>query len=94
MSSEFRRVASVRKRFGWIGSPGCWPLTRVLGAAIAIPGIALLLTVPGGPVSSVQANNARCLQAFANDAHHSLDELLQDPALQDSLVHAIGQCSR
>jgi hypothetical protein len=94
MSNEFRHIATVPKRSGWLGLPKHWRQAQALVAAIAILGIALLLVVLASAVSSVRANNARCLEALANDAHHSLEALLQDSAQQDSLVQAIDQCSR
>jgi hypothetical protein len=94
VNNESRRIATVPKRSGWLGLPKPYPPVQALGAAIAILGTALLLAVLGIPASSGRANNVQCLEAFANDTHHSLEELLQDPALQDSLVQAIDQCSR
>ncbi|MFT4507649.1 hypothetical protein [Caballeronia sp. 15711] len=89
MNSELRRVAVVEKHMGWR-----WSAARAAGAAMATLGMAALLVVLACSVSSNRANNARCLQAFANDEHRSLDAFFQDPALQDSMVQAIDQCSR
>jgi hypothetical protein len=89
MDSELRRMAVVEKRFRWQWSPA-----RVTSAAIATLGLAALVVALACSVSGSRANNARCLQAFANDEHRSLDAFFQDPALQDSLVQAIDQCSR
>jgi hypothetical protein len=89
MDNELRRMAVVEKRVGWQWSPA-----RAASAAMAILGLAALLVALACSVSSSRANNARCLQAFANDEHRSLDAFFQDPALQDSLAQAIDQCSR
>jgi hypothetical protein len=89
MDSELRRVTVVEKHMGWR-----WPPVRAASVAMAILGLAALLVALACSVSSNRANNARCLQAFANDEHRSLDAFFQDPALQDSLVQAIDQCSR
>jgi len=89
MNNELRRMAVAEKRIGWRWSP-----VRAASAAMAIVGIAALLVALTCSVSSSRANNARCLQAFANDEHRSLDAFFQDPSLQDSLVQAIDQCSR
>jgi hypothetical protein len=89
MDNELSRMAVVEKRIGWRGSP-----LRTASAASAILGLAALLVALACSVSSSHANNVRCLQAFANDEHRSLDAFFQDPSLQDSLVQAIDQCSR
>ena len=89
MDNELRRMAVVEKHIGWRWSP-----VRAASAAMAILGIAALVVALTCSVSSIRANNARCLQAFANDEHRSLDAFFQDPALQDPLVQAIDQCSR
>jgi hypothetical protein len=89
MDNELRQMAVVEKRMGWRWSPA-----RAVSAASAILGIAALLLALVCSVSSSRANNARCLQAFANDEHRSLEAFFQDPAPQDSLVQAIDQCSR
>jgi len=89
MDNELRRTAVVEKRIGWRWSP-----VRAASVASAILGLAALLVALACSVSSSRANNARCLQAFANDEHRSLDAFFQDPALQDPLVQAIDQCSR
>ena len=89
MDGKLRRVAVVEKRVGWRWSP-----VRAASAVMAILGLAALLVALACSVSSNRANNARCLQAFANDEHRSLDAFFRDPALQDSLVQAIDQCSR
>ncbi|MEA3114428.1 MAG: hypothetical protein QOG58_4227 [Caballeronia sp.] len=89
MDSELRRVAVVEKRVGWRWSP-----VRAASAVMAIAGLAALLVALACSVSSNRANNARCLQAFANDEHRSLNAFFLDPALQDSLMQAIDQCSR
>lgn len=82
-------MALAGKRIAWRWSP-----VRVASAATAILGLAALLIALACSVSSSRANNAQCLQAFANDEHRSLDAFFQDPALQDSLMQAIDQCSR
>ena len=89
MDNELRRMAVAEKRIGWRWSPA-----RAASVAVAILGLAALLVALTRSVSSNRANNARCIQAFANDEHRSLDAFFQDPALQDSLVQAIDQCSR
>ncbi|MFK4446574.1 hypothetical protein ABH944_006767 [Caballeronia udeis] len=89
MDNELRGIAVLEKRMGWKGSSA-----RVTGAAIVIVGIAALLAALACSGSSSRANNAQCLQAFANDEHRSLEAFFQDPALQDSFVQAIDQCSR
>jgi hypothetical protein len=89
MDNELRRMAVAEKRIVWRWSP-----VRAASAAMAILGIAALLVALACSVSSIRANNARCLEAFANDEHRSLDAFFQDPSLQDSLVQAIDQCSR
>lgn len=89
MDNELRRIAVVEKRIGWSWSPA-----RVTSVAVAILGLAALLVALACSASSSRANNARCLQAFANDEHRSLDAFFQDSALQDSLAQAIDQCSR
>ena len=89
MDNELRQMAVVDERIGWRWSP-----VRAASAVIAILGLAALLVALACSVSSSRANNARCLEAFANDEHRSLDAFFQDPALQDSLVQAIEQCSR
>ena len=89
MDNELRRMAVAEKRIGWRWSP-----VRAASAAMAILGLAALLVALACSVSSIRANNAQCLQAFANDEHRSLDAFFQDPALQESLVRAIDQCSR
>jgi hypothetical protein len=89
MDNKLRRMAVDEKRIG-----SRWSTARAVSAAIAILGLAALLVALACSVSSSRANNARCLQAFANDEHRSLDAFFQDPALQDSLVQAIDQCSR
>ncbi|SAL65699.1 hypothetical protein AWB69_07425 [Caballeronia udeis] len=89
MDNELPGMAVAEKHVGWKGSQ-----VRVTGAAMVIVGLAALLVAPSCSVSSSRANNARCLQAFANDEHRSLEAFFQDPALQDSLVQAIDHCSR
>jgi len=89
MDNELRGMAVAEERMGWKGSSA-----RVTGAAMVIVGLAALLVALACSVSSSRANNARCLQAFANDEHRSLEAFFQDPALQDSLVRAIDHCSR
>lgn len=89
MNNEFRRMAAIEKRARWRGSSA-----QIVNAAIVVLGITLLLVALVCSVSSTRANNTRCLQAFANDQHRTLDALLQDPALQDSLGSAIDHCSR
>jgi len=89
MDNELRRLAVVEKRIGWSWSPA-----RVTSVAAAILGLTALVVALACSVSSSRANSARCLQAFANDEHRSLDAFFQDPALQDSFVQAIDQCSR
>jgi hypothetical protein len=88
MDNELRRMAVVERRIGWRWSPA-----RAASAAIAILGLAALPVALACSGSSSRANNSRCLQAFANDEHRSLDAFFQDPALQDSLVQAIDHCS-
>lgn len=89
MNNESRRIAAIEKRVRWRGLS-----TQAVNAAIAVPGITLMLVALACSVSSTRANNVRCLQAFANDQHRTLDAFLQDPALQDSLGSAIDHCSR
>ncbi len=89
MDNELHRMAVVKKRMGWR-----WFPARATSAAIAVLGSAALMVALACSVSSSRANNARCLQAFANDEHRSLDAFFQDPSMQDSLVQAIDQCSR
>ena len=89
MDNELSRMVVVEKRIALRRSP-----VRAAGAAMTILGLAVLLVALACSVSSNRANNARCLQAFANDEHRSLDAFFQDPAQQDSLVQAIDQCSR
>jgi hypothetical protein len=89
MNDEFRRMAAIEKLARWRGSSA-----QAVIAAIAALGITLLLAALACSVSSTPANNARCLQAFANDQHRTLEAFLQDPALQDSLGSAIDHCSR
>ena len=89
MNNELRQITVVEKRIGWR-----WSRVRAASAGMAIVGIAALLVALTCSFSSSRANYARCLQAFANDEHRSLDAFFQDPSLQDSLVQAIDQCSR
>ena len=88
MNHEFRRMAAIEKRARWRSSSA-----QAVNAAIAVLGITLLLVALACSVSSTRANNTRCLQAFANDQHRTLEAFLQDPALQDSLGSAIDHCS-
>lgn len=83
------RMLATEKRIAWRSSP-----IGVASAAMTILGLPALLIALACSVSSGRANNERCLQAFANDEHRSLEAFFQDPALQDSLVQAIDQCSR
>jgi len=89
MNNELRRMVVVQERVGWWRSP-----LRATRAAGAILGLVALLVALACSVSSSRANNTRCLQAFANDEHRTLDAFFQDPALQDSRMQAIDQCSR
>jgi hypothetical protein len=89
MNNEFRRMAAIEKRARWRSSSA-----QAINAAIAIVGITLLLVALACSVSSTRADNTRCLQAFANDQHRTLEAFLQDPALQDWLGSAIDHCSR
>jgi hypothetical protein len=88
MDNDMRCMAAAEQRVAWR-----WPPARTAGAVGAIL-LAALLVALACSVSSGRANNAQCLQAFANDEHRSLDAFFQDPALQDSLLKAIDQCSR
>ena len=89
MNNELRRMAVTEKRAGWR-----WSSARAMSAAIVILGLAALLVALTCSVSRSRANNARCLQALANDEHRTLEAFFQDPALRDSLVQAIDHCSR
>lgn len=89
MDNDLSRMVVVEKRIAWRRLP-----VRAAGAAMTILGLAALLVALACSVSSSRANNERCLQAFANDEHRNLDAFFQNPALQDSLVQAIDQCSR
>jgi len=82
-------MAAIEKRARWRSSSA-----QAINATIAIVGITLLLVALACSVSRARANNTRCLQAFANDQHRTLEAFLQDPALQDSLGSAIDHCSR
>jgi hypothetical protein len=89
VDSELCRVDVVEKPTGRRRSPA-----RAASAVIAVLGLAALLVALACSLSSHRANNARCLQSFADDEHRSLDAFFQDAALQDSLMQAIDQCSR
>jgi heme/copper-type cytochrome/quinol oxidase subunit 1 len=89
MESKLRQISVADKRVWWR-----WSSAQAMGAAIVILGLAAMLVALICSVSSSRANNARCLQAFANDEHRTLEAFFQDPALQDSLAHAIDHCSR
>ena len=81
MDNELRRIAVADKRIGWRWSPA-----RAASVAIAILGLAALLVALTCSVSSNRANNARCIQAFANDEHRSLDRSEEHTSELQSLV--------
>jgi hypothetical protein len=89
MESKLRRMTVAEQRARWR-----WSSARAMSAGFVILGLAAAVVVLSCSVSSSRANNAQCLQAFANDEHRTLDAFFQDPVLQDSLAQAIDHCSR